>query len=271
MTKEIIANLDKLQELYKTNGKNEFVFLNTRWKELFYNYLINEYGHIVSFHKNSKKLLKNSHTNKKGYIINSAVCPDTNRKNWGNHQLVAIAFLNYPKKVNRTEVIDHIDRNRKNNHVSNLRIVSWADNARNRTKEGESASRTNISWSLEKRKWKAYISYNKKQIHLGYFNSEEEAIPWINEALKKINENKENEILSKKRTPKVQSKGVVLAANGRYGVSFTHKRKGFKLASFPTEETAYNAYLTAKANLQNGLPLDFGINREPVQRKKAKP
>lgn len=47
------------------------------------------------------------------------------------HRLVAERFLPAPTEDNL--VVDHIDRNRKNNCASNLRYVSIAENNRNRT------------------------------------------------------------------------------------------------------------------------------------------
>jgi len=47
------------------------------------------------------------------------------------HQLVAKKFL--PAPTNSNCVIDHIDRNRHNNHASNLRWVSCSENATNKT------------------------------------------------------------------------------------------------------------------------------------------
>ena len=47
------------------------------------------------------------------------------------HQLIASRFLPAPTESNL--VIDHIDRNRKNNHASNLRWVNRSANATNKT------------------------------------------------------------------------------------------------------------------------------------------
>lgn len=33
-----------------------------------------------------------------------------------------------------------------------------------------------ISWKKDKKKWKAYLSVNSKQIHLGYFVNKDDAI-----------------------------------------------------------------------------------------------
>lgn len=49
------------------------------------------------------------------------------------HRLVGAAFLENP---NNLPVIDHIDRNKKNNTIENLRWSSISDNCSNREKKG---------------------------------------------------------------------------------------------------------------------------------------
>ncbi len=69
----------------------------------------------------------------------------------------------------KENVIDHIDRNRTNNCISNLRNVSQQENLFNRT-------RCKGYW-FDKRTGKhvAQITLNKKKIHIGYYDTKEEA------------------------------------------------------------------------------------------------
>lgn len=94
----------------------------------------------VSNHGNVRRKLKTGYkqllggTNK-GYKM-IAICPldhSQKVKLVSIHRMVAICFLQQPPSALHTE-IDHIDRNRKNNHVSNLRWATNRMNVRNTSK-----------------------------------------------------------------------------------------------------------------------------------------
>jgi len=85
------------------------------------NYLIYEDGRVYS--KNRKIFLKPQEI-KKGYL-QVCLCNSENRKNFLVHRLVALHYIPNP---NNKPQVDHIDRNTKNNHVSNLRWVTSQEN-----------------------------------------------------------------------------------------------------------------------------------------------
>lgn len=68
--------------------------------------------------------------------------------------------------------IDHINRNRSDNRIENLRDVPRAVNAANKK---NNATMIGTTWHPEKGKWKAKIQHNNKSIHIGYFNTQIEA------------------------------------------------------------------------------------------------
>jgi len=73
-------------------------------------------------------------------------------------------------------VIDHINRNRLDNRKCNLRVTSRKNNNINRKRiEGASSPYRGVIWRPHAKKWKSYIKTDKKQHHLGYFESPEEA------------------------------------------------------------------------------------------------
>lgn len=67
-----------------------------------------------------------------------------------------------------TLLIDHIDGNRSNNCISNLRDVSGSENNFNRLGEHGVGQYRNG-------KWRAYLTYDSTHYHIGYFSSKEEA------------------------------------------------------------------------------------------------
>lgn len=69
---------------------------------------------------------------------------------------------------------DHIDRNPLNNRRSNLRYVTRSINCFNRGNWGEWPR--GISYSSEYRKFRARIQRDYKRVHLGWFNTLEDAI-----------------------------------------------------------------------------------------------
>lgn len=79
--------------------------------------------------------------------------------------------------------VDHIDHNTLNNQKYNLRNCTRSQNLMNRNGRGKSAF-CGVSWNVYHKLWKAYITVNKKQIHLGYFKSETEAAKKRDEASK---------------------------------------------------------------------------------------
>jgi hypothetical protein len=74
--------------------------------------------------------------------------------------------------------IDHIDRCRSNNSILNLRLATPKQNAENmfRTSTNTSGYRgVHFNKRLQSKPWSANIMHNKKTIHIGYFQTAEEA------------------------------------------------------------------------------------------------
>ena len=63
--------------------------------------------------------------------------------------------------------LDHINRNKSDNRIANLRKATSAQNAQNRSKNSRSTS--GVTWHKRDKKWQAAITVNGKVIHLGYF------------------------------------------------------------------------------------------------------
>ena len=74
-------------------------------------------------------------------------------------------------------MIDHINRNRNDNRKENLRICNILENAQNRSvMKNNTSGVPGVTWNKKLSKWTAYITVNKKRIHLGTFKQKEKAI-----------------------------------------------------------------------------------------------
>jgi len=72
--------------------------------------------------------------------------------------------------------IDHIDGDRTNNRIENLRSVSAVDNSKNISIGTRNTSGvTGVSKTKSGKMWRAFISANEKQIHIGTFRSKSDA------------------------------------------------------------------------------------------------
>ena len=90
------------------------------------------------------------------------------------HRLVAQAFLENP---DNKRCVDHIDRNKLNNHISNLRYATDSENGMNKTIQSNNTSGiVGVYFCKDRNKWRAVIKKDRNPIHLGYFETKEEAI-----------------------------------------------------------------------------------------------
>lgn len=96
------------------------------------------------------------------------------------------AVAGYP--LNKKQV-DHIDGNRLNNMKINLRIVTKRQNARNRVEHRKnlfSSRYVGVYWDKDLNKWRAGVTVDKKQIHLGVFLNENDAANRVMEYDKRL-------------------------------------------------------------------------------------
>jgi len=120
-------------------------------------------GDVYRLKKNGDWRFIENTNNKHGY--NTINCC---KKQYSRHRIIAYAYLNLDID-DTTQEVDHINGDKICNHLDNLRIVSHQINQHNRkTAKGYCFNKTH-------KKWQAYIKLNNKNIHLGYFDSEQEA------------------------------------------------------------------------------------------------
>ena len=89
------------------------------------NYLIYDDGLVFS--EKSNKFLK-SHKNKDtGYYLVD-LCKNNKKKTFTTHRLVGLHYLD---KIEGKDFIDHVDGDKTNNHVNNLRWTTQRENLNN--------------------------------------------------------------------------------------------------------------------------------------------
>jgi hypothetical protein len=90
-----------------------------------------------------------------------------------------IIYLHQTGNIDDTLQIDHIDDNKSNNRIENLRLVTAQVNCRDRDKHAKG-----YSWDKHNKTFNARIKRNGKLKHLGCFETEEEAREAYVDALK---------------------------------------------------------------------------------------
>jgi hypothetical protein len=103
-------------------------------------------------------IIANSHGYSQLYVIN---------KRRYHHRIIAACFLGLNIE-DLTQTVDHINRNRSDNRVENLRIITAQQQQFNRGAKG-------YCWNKSHKKWAASIQINHKKIYIGYFETETEA------------------------------------------------------------------------------------------------
>ncbi len=79
--------------------------------------------------------------------------------------------------------IDHIDGNRSNNAINNLRLCTQRQNSRNMpVKKNNTSGVPGVSWHRKTGKWRAYVNRERKQHYLGVFETLAEAVEARNHA-----------------------------------------------------------------------------------------
>lgn len=90
------------------------------------------------------------------------------------HRLVWFLLTN--KEVPDDLFIDHIDGNRLNNHIENLRLATGLENQYNKSRQSNGTSQYKGVWyDAMKGFWKASIRSRDKRLYIGQFETELEA------------------------------------------------------------------------------------------------
>lgn len=161
---------------------------NLEWKAVFYNGLetnieVTKCGRVRRIrvgwlkYTTSAKIgeidfnkLKLSH---KGYRQIGIQIKGLNSRQCQVQQLVAASYLDY-KWNGLSNVVDHIDSDKLNNKVDNLRVVTHRENM-SKERTIKSGLPVGVCFHKMSKKYQANITLKNKRIHLGLFETIEEA------------------------------------------------------------------------------------------------
>ena len=133
------------------------------------NYEVSNFGNVKN--KQTARILKPGKDTHGYYFVN--LCKNGKHKSFKIHRLIAIAFIDNP--LNKP-YIDHINNQRTNNNLSNLRWVTSKENSMNSSMSCKNTSGIKgVCWHKRDRRWQVFIMLNSKQIYLGLYNTLEEA------------------------------------------------------------------------------------------------
>lgn len=141
------------------------------WKpiENYENYSVSTLGQVRN--DTTGKILKKGNNGHGRFQV--SLCKNGIIKRFQIHRLVALAFI--PNPEGKLE-IDHINNDPSNNNLTNLRWATHRENGRNtRIPSNNTSGIKGVSWYKSQGKWLAQILVDGIQIHIGYYNTIEEA------------------------------------------------------------------------------------------------
>lgn len=150
-------NIDNLILLARNRNIIEISNISDEWKEipLYENrYVIDKEGNIKSLLIN-KLLEENTSQNFNTYKSVKLIDKDGKRKGYLIHRLVYQTFIG---KIDNNMIIDHINRNKYDNRLENLRMITQSENVKNCEKKisNNSLIQTNTNFINISSKYKSY-------------------------------------------------------------------------------------------------------------------
>ena len=136
----------------------------------FPNYEVSNYGNVRNIKTgNTLKFWMNGD----GYY---SIMMYTNYNKRSSKQVHRLVLHTFENNNENKQLVDHIDSNRLNNCLFNLRFATRQENSSNRQNSKNNTSGVKgISYRKDNNRWRARIMFNGKPIDLGTFDSLEDA------------------------------------------------------------------------------------------------
>jgi len=151
------------------NLENELEFI------IFFNLLNYELKYVENenefYVKKRNEWILKKFSNSNRYLIASFYFEKNKQTFIRKHRLVFYAYnpdFDIFRRSRTENFIDHVDKDKSNNSIENLRIVTKQQNTFNTKAKG-------YTWCKKNKKWHAQIHLDGKNKNLGYFENEEEA------------------------------------------------------------------------------------------------
>ena len=148
-------------------------------------YFINRKGEVLSKRVSKDGRIKKQFLNNGGYYT-AGFEINKKHKTLPIHRLVAKTFIPNP---NNHEFVDHINRDKLDNRLENLRWCSREINCQNKSiSKIDTSGYKQICWITKKERWCVQIRRNKKQLCGNTFKKLEDAIEFRNKFLTELGE-----------------------------------------------------------------------------------
>lgn len=202
-------------------------------------YQVSNFGNVKSLknEKTKKEKILKSGLDDGGYL---QVSLQTNniRKTFKVHKLVALCFLNHKPDGTNKIVVDHINRNKLDNRLINLRLISNRENLSNQ--KGTSMF-VGVHFCKYNKKWVSKIQVEGKKVSLGSFDTEKDAKDVYQNALNLLKNNDKSFVKFNEKSS--NSKGVSWdKKRNKWIAQIKINYKKIFLGRYETELEASNVY-----------------------------
>ena len=150
-------------------------------------------NHLFEYDKETGNLIWKIKPSSRGHSVKAGdiagtlkshgyLCVGINYNSYRAHRLIFLMHKGYLPKT-----IDHINGDKLDNRIENLRAATIGQNQHNRkTNANNTSGYKGVCWNKAQKKWTARITLERKNIHLGYFANVEEAAEVVRKAREEL-------------------------------------------------------------------------------------